>query len=197
MLGRPREFDENGAREVAMQLFWAKGYEATSLSNLLAAMGISKSSFYQTFESKHTLFEQCLNQYRDIIVSSMSKGLANAPTSMAFIRHALVDIANDTNDPLGRRGCLIMNTASEFSQRDSSIARCVEAGIQATRDIFLQAVNAAQADGDISSNTRADILADYIVTVVSGLKNQVKAGSSRKQIMNIAELSVNTLQEMA
>jgi len=197
MLGRPREFDENGAREVAMQLFWAKGYEATSLSNLLAAMGISKSSFYQTFESKHTLFEQCLNQYRDIIVSTMSKGLANAPTSMAFIRHALVDIANDTNDPLGRRGCLIMNTASEFSQRDSSIARCVEAGIQATRDIFLQAVNAAQADGDISSNTRADILADYIVTVVNGLKNQVKAGSSRKQIMNIAELSVNTLQEMA
>ena len=197
MLGRPREFDENGAREVAMQLFWAKGYEATSLSNLLAAMGISKSSFYQTFESKHTLFEQCLNQYRDIIVSTMSKGLANAPTSMAFIRHALVDIANDTNDPLGRRGCLIMNTASEFSQRDSSIARCVEAGIQATRDIFLQAVNAAQADGEISSNTRAEILADYIVTVVSGLKNQVKAGASRKQIMNIAELSVCTLQEMA
>lgn len=197
MLGRPREFDENGAREVAMQLFWAKGYEATSLSNLLAAMGISKSSFYQTFESKHILFEQCLNQYRDIIVSTMSKGLANAPTSMAFIRHALVDIANDTNDPLGRRGCLIMNTASEFSQRDSSIARCVEAGIQATRDIFLQAVNAAQADGDISSNTRAEILADYIVTVVSGLKNQVKAGASRKQIMNIAELSVCTLQEMA
>lgn len=197
MLGRPREFDENGAREVAMQLFWAKGYEATSLSNLLAAMGISKSSFYQTFESKHILFEQCLNQYRDIIVSTMSKGLANAPTSMAFIRHALVDIANDTNDPLGRRGCLIMNTASEFSQRDSSIARCVEAGIQATRDIFLQAVNAAQADGEISSNTRAEILADYIVTVVSGLKNQVKAGASRKQIMNIAELSVCTLQEMA
>ena len=197
MLGRPREFDENGAREVAMQLFWAKGYEATSLSNLLAAMGISKSSFYQTFESKHTLFEQCLNQYRDIIVSSMSKGLANAPTSMAFIRHALVDIANDTNDPLGRRGCLIMNTASEFSQRDSSIARCVEAGIQATKDIFLQAVKAAQADGDISSNTRADILADYLVTVVSGLKSQVKAGASRKQIINIAELSVSTLQEMA
>ena len=197
MLGRPRKFDENGAREVAMQLFWAKGYEATSLSNLLAAMGISKSSFYQTFESKHILFEQCLNQYRDIIVSTMSKGLANAPTSMAFIRHALVDIANDTNDPLGRRGCLIMNTASEFSQRDSSIARCVEAGIQATRDIFLQAVNAAQADGEISSNTRAEILADYIVTVVSGLKNQVKAGASRKQIMNIAELSVCTLQEMA
>ena len=197
MLGRRREFDENGAREVAMQLFWAKGYEATSLSNLLAAMGISKSSFYQTFESKHILFEQCLNQYRDIIVSTMSKGLANAPTSMAFIRHALVDIANDTNDPLGRRGCLIMNTASEFSQRDSSIARCVEAGIQATRDIFLQAVNAAQADGEISSNTRAEILADYIVTVVSGLKNQVKAGASRKQIINIAELSVCTLQEMA
>ena len=127
----------------------------------------------------------------------MSEGLANAPTPMMFIKHALVDVANDTNDPLGRRGCLMMNTASEFSQRDSNIARCVEAGIQATKDIFLQAAKAAQADGDISSNTRADILADYLVTVVSGLKNQVKAGASRKQIINTAEFSVRTLQEMA
>jgi TetR/AcrR family transcriptional repressor of nem operon len=197
MAGRPREFDADGARDIAMHLFWSQGYDATSLSDLLSAMGLSKSSFYQTFESKLSLFEQCLERYREILVDTMTEGLANAPSAIAFINFALVDVANDTNDSLGRRGCLMMNTATEFAQRDPRIARCVEAGIQATRDVFLEAITAAQTAGDISSNTRADILADYLVTVVSGLKTQVKAGASRKQIMSIAELSVSTLQKMA
>ena len=197
MAGRPREFDADGARDIAMHLFWSQGYDATSLSDLLSAMGLSKSSFYQTFESKLSLFEQCLERYREILVDTMTEGLANAPSAIAFINFALVDVANDTNDSLGRRGCLMMNTATEFAQRDPRIARCVEAGIQATRDVFLEAITAAQTAGDISSNTGADILADYLVTVVSGLKTQVKAGASRKQIMSIAELSVSTLQKMA
>ena len=53
MAGRPREFDANGARDIAMHLFWSQGYDATSLSDLLSAMGLSKSSFYQTFESEY------------------------------------------------------------------------------------------------------------------------------------------------
>ena len=176
--------------------FWSQGYDATSLSDLLLAMGLSKSSFYQTFESKLSLFELCLERYREILVGTMSEGLANAPSAMAFISFALVDVANDTHDPLGRRGCLIMNTAAEFAQRDPGIARCVEAGIQATRDVFLKAITAAQAAGDIDSNARTEVLADYLVTIVSGLKTQVKAGASRDQVANIAELSVAALQRM-
>lgn len=196
MAGRPREFDADDARDIAMQLFWSQGYDATSLSDLLLAMGLSKSSFYQTFESKLSLFELCLERYREILVGTMSEGLANAPSAMAFMNFALIDVANDTNDPLGRRGCLIMNTAAEFAQRDPGIARCVEAGIQATRDVFLEAITAAQAAGDIDSNARTEVLADYLVTIVSGLKTQVKAGASRDQVANIAELSVAALQRM-
>ena len=196
MAGRPREFDADGSRDIAMQLFWSQGYDATSLSDLLTAMGLSKSSFYQTFESKLSLFELCLERYREILVGTMSEGLANAPSAMAFINFALVDVANDTNDPLGRRGCLLMNTAAEFAQIDRGIARCVEAGIQATRDVFLEAITVAQAAGDIDSNARTEVLADYLVTIVSGLKTQVKAGASRDQVANIAELSVAALQRM-
>tara|TARA_B110000495_G_scaffold132796_1_gene116031 strand:+ start:286 stop:879 length:594 start_codon:yes stop_codon:yes gene_type:complete len=196
MAGRPREFDADGARDIAMQLFWSQGYDATSLSDLLTAMGLSKSSFYQTFESKLSLFELCLERYKEILVGAMSKGLANAPSAMAFINFALVDVANDTNDPLGRRGCLLMNTAAEFAQIDRGIARCVEAGIQATRDVFLEAITAAQAAGDIDSNARTEVVADYLVTIVSGLKTQVKAGASRDQVANVAELSVAALQRM-
>ena len=196
MAGRPREFDADDARDIAMRLFWSQGYDATSLNDLLSAMGLSKSSFYQTFESKLSLFESCLNRYREMLVGTMTAGLANAPSAIEFINFAIVDVANDTSDPLGRRGCLMMNTATEFAQRDPGIARCVEAGIQATRDVFLEAITAAQAAGDIDSTARTEVLADYLVTIVSGLKTQVKAGASHDRIADIAKLTVVALQRM-
>ena len=196
MAGRPREFDVESARDQAMQLFWTQGYDATSLSDLLLTMGLSKSSFYQTFESKHALFEQCLVRYGEILVSAMREGLATAPNAIAFIAGALTDIAKETRDPLGRRGCLMVNTAAEFAQSDPQIARCVKAGMAASREVFTEAVTAAQVDGHIDAKAKPEDLADYLVTTVIGLKTQVKAGASSKQIVNIAQLSVSALQRM-
>lgn len=196
MAGRPREFDTALARDAAMQLFWSQGYEATSLSQLLSTMGLSKSSFYQTFESKRALFEQCLTRYEDILVSTMRAGLADAPNSLAFIAAALTDIATETRDPLGRRGCLMANTAAEFAQNDPQLARCVKAGFAASRDVFADAIVSAQADGSIRSKASPQTLADYLVTTVMGLKTQVKAGASAKQIENIAQVAVTALKAM-
>ncbi|MFT5211032.1 MAG: AcrR family transcriptional regulator [Flavobacterium sp.] len=196
MAGRPRQFDEEAARELAMQLFWTQGYEATSLSDLLSAMGLSKSSFYQTFESKHALFEQSLVRYSAMLIGAMREGLAGAPNAMAFIHAALSDIAKETLDPRRRRGCLIMNTAAEFAQSDPGIARCVKAGMDASREVFIEAVTSAQFEGDITKSAKPQVLADYLVTTVIGLKTQVKAGAGSKQIRNIAEVSVMALQKM-
>ena len=196
MAGRPREFDVAAARDAAMQLFWSQGYEATSLSQLLSTMGLSKSSFYQTFESKHALFEQCLVQYGEILISTMREGLANAPSSLIFIRGALMDISKETRDPLGRRGCLMANTAAEFGQSNPQLARCVKTGFTASREVFAEAVSAAQVDGSIQSKASPRALADYLVTTVMGLKTQVKAGASSKQIETIAKLSVAALEAM-
>ncbi|MFT4861892.1 MAG: TetR/AcrR family transcriptional repressor of nem operon [Pseudohongiellaceae bacterium] len=196
MAGRPREFDEKEARDAAMQLFWTRGYEATSLSDLLLAMGVSKSTFYQTFESKHALFENCLVRYGEILITAMREGLSTAPKAIDFIRSALTDIAKETRDPAGRRGCLMANTAAEFAQSDPQIARCVKAGMEASREVFIEAIVAAQADGDISADAIPKVLADYLVTSYIGLKTQVKAGASANQIRNIAELFVAALQRL-
>lgn len=196
MAGRPREFDVVIARDAAMQLFWSQGYEGTSLSELLLAMDLSKSSFYQTFESKQVLFEQCLVRYSDILSGTMREGLAGAPSPVAFIRAALADISKETRDPMGRRGCLMMNTAAEFAQSDPGIARCVKAGMKATQEVFFDAVTAAQANGSLHSKASPQVLADYLVTTVIGLKTQVKAGASSKQVKNIAQLSVAALEAM-
>ena len=196
MAGRPRGFDVDGARDVAMHLFWTQGFEATSLSELISVMELSKSSFYQTFKSKHALFEQCLERYREVIVDGMSEGLSEAPSAIEFIHAALTQVADETAGPMRRRGCLLMNTAAEFAQRDPNIARSVKVGVRAMLEVFTRAIVAAQVAGDIDSKARPAALADYLVTNIIGLKTQVKAGASRQQIVTIAELSFTALPRM-
>jgi len=77
--GRPVEFDRNVALEEAMQLFWSRGYEATSLPELLERMGIARSSFYQSFGSKQDLFLEAVERYRDHLVAGLRASLADDP----------------------------------------------------------------------------------------------------------------------
>ena len=193
MAGRPREFDEMAATDDAMQLFWSRGFEATSLQDLIDHMDLSKSSFYQTFGSKHDLFQRCLVRYQEIIVSEMRQYLARSESGAAFIRDALAQVADETRGPLSRRGCLLMNTAAEFAQRDPSIAARVASGTRALCRVFREAVVRAQEEGNLSETWDPDALAHYLVTTVSGLKTMVKAGASRRTVLETADIALAVL----
>jgi TetR/AcrR family transcriptional repressor of nem operon len=92
--GRPLEFDPSLALQRAMELFWCRGYEATSLQDLLTAMDISKSSFYQAYGSKHEIFERCLQLFRERHVRQMSMALEQSPSGKAFLRGMLRSVAS-------------------------------------------------------------------------------------------------------
>jgi TetR/AcrR family transcriptional repressor of nem operon len=149
-IGRPAEFDRDKVLDAAMQLFWRKGYEATSLTDLIKAMGLSKSSLYQAFGSKHDLFESCITRYKDMLVADMQTALNNASSARRFIEQAFYAVADETRSNLTRRGCLVMNTASEFAQRDPAVARRVAASTRAFSRVFATAVRQAQLDREIA-----------------------------------------------
>jgi len=86
-LGRPLEFDPDKAIDSAMEVFWCKGYEATSMTDLLNAMDLSKSSLYHTFGSKQRLFERCLTQYADMLSTNMEKELNASRSGRSFIEN--------------------------------------------------------------------------------------------------------------
>lgn len=191
--GRPLQFDPDTALDRAMQLFWRKGYESTSLDNLLTTMDISKSSFYQAFKSKRNIFESSIRHYRTMLFGNLQSQLEQAASGKEFIETLLYDVASETSGPEARRGCLLMNTASEFSQTDPKIAGLVADSLDKIATIFEQAISQAQQEGDISKNKDARSLAIYLVSCMSGLKNMVKAGADRETIKRIVKVSITAL----
>jgi len=176
--GRPLEFDPHLALQKAMELFWCRGYEATSLQELLTTMDISKSSFYQAFGSKHELFECCLKAFRERQVRRMTTALAQAPSGKTFLHP---------------KGCLIMNTATEFSGRDAVVADLVGEGARQFAGVFQSAIERAQTDGEIAAEKDARVLARYVVSTISGLKTMAKAGMPAAAIEEVAEVALSAL----
>lgn len=191
--GRPLEFNPDEAIDRALEVFWSKGYEATSLSDLLAVMEIAKSSFYQAFGSKHELFEVCLVRFRERQVARMRAALDGAASARCFIRSMLAAIVADAASMETPKGCLIMNTATEFAGRDAAVARLVSHATSDFADVFAAAVRRAQHEGDISPEKDAEALARYIVSTISGLKTMVKAGFSPKAVDEVAEVAMGAL----
>lgn len=185
MIGRPLEFDPDSALEAAMQLFWAQGYEHTSLQNLLNAMNLSKSSLYQAFGSKQQLFRLCISRYTDALTGLLREWLAGAPTGRRFIEAFLNSVLGDLEGDAQRRGCLVMNTAIEFAQTEADIARDVAVSIERFRGVLQAAVERAQREGEIAPERDARQLANYLVSSMSGLKNQAKAGADAETLKGI------------
>src|SRR5574337_1521230 len=145
--GRPLEFDPELALDAAMTVFWQQGFEATSLADLLQAMGLSKSSFYNAFGSKQQLFEACLERFRGRQVGRMREGLSSAASPLDFVRGMLLTNAAEARQNGPRRGCLIMNTATEFAGRDAAVAASVSVAARDFAGMFKTAVVMAQQIG--------------------------------------------------
>lgn len=191
--GRPLEFDPDAAVLAAMHLFWRKGYENTSLQDLLDVMRISKSSLYQAFGNKQALFERCMTRYGDLMVGQLHDALTSAPSGLAFIRQFLESVLDEARGECEARGCLVLNTANEFARRDPAIAEAVAQGLGRFHSVLLAAVRRAQLEGDIAPDRDAIMLANYLVSSMSGLKTLSKAGADEASLRGTIGLVLKTL----
>ena len=193
-VGRPLTYDREDALDEAMALFWQHGFEATSLHDLMAVMHLSKSSFYQGFGNKHDLFVQCLDRYRTQTTAMLLERLELADSGYAFLADTLEWAIEEAFGGVDPRGCLIMNTATEFAQRDQRIAQAVSDGLETYRMIFEAAAVRGQEEGSIRTDKEAAVLASYLVTTMSGLRTMVKAGTTRASLTAMIAISLDALE---
>ncbi|MEH6467843.1 MAG: TetR/AcrR family transcriptional regulator [Porticoccus sp.] len=191
--GRPREFDIDRALEAATQQFWASGYEATSLQDLLKIMRLSKSSLYQTFGNKHELFVSCIDRYQQTIVNVLSEQLANSISVERFLHDFLDGVISEAKNRGTRKGCFLVNTANELSQRDAIISRAVSVGTGNLAEVFRQAIEQGKQQKELDSALPTENLVDYLMTSVSGLRTMVKVGADVASLQPVVQLIMQTL----
>lgn len=179
--GRPLQYDPDEALERATQTFWALGYEATSMQTLLGAMGLSKSSLYQRFGDKAQLFERCLRHYCAEQSREMLRRLNAAESPLGFISDTFNMVVDDPEACRARWGCLLMNTATELGASDPALSEALHEGLARFRGVFQTAVERAQAAGEIPAERDPQVLAQYLVSSMSGLKTMAKAGVAPEQ----------------
>jgi TetR/AcrR family transcriptional regulator, transcriptional repressor for nem operon len=182
---RPVEFDKREVLEKAMDVFWEKGFEAASLQDLTDSMGLSKSSFYNTFDSKHQLFSEALSLYNSCMTDPLSRAVENSTSGLDFIRSLFDQIVELSGTSLGNKGCFLMNTATEFAQQDPEIAKVVDSGFGRFERILLKAIIKAQEKGEIAREKDPQTLACYLVCSMSGLKTMVRAGIKPSKLRHI------------
>jgi TetR/AcrR family transcriptional repressor of nem operon len=187
-VGRPRKFCEEQALESAMELFWEKGYEATSLADLMAATGLHKGSIYQAFGDKHNLFILALKQYMNETFRELRKAAEQADSAIDAIKLALFQIIKMAlSREECKRGCLAMNTVVEKAPHDPEIRKVLEAMYMQRVKFITGKVKEAQREGDLRSDWPPERITALIQTTVAGLAAMMKGPVSQEQARRIVE----------
>lgn len=193
-MGRPLKYLPDEALEAAMQVFWLHGYEATSLQDLLKAMGLSKSSLYQGFGGKKELFLQCIQLYCQQRGDRWRSLLQKAGSGYKFIETLLVTAGQEGEINQVRRGCLLMNTATELAHKDPEVGGRIGAAFDGLRSLLKGAVISAQNDGDIPTDKDPDVLASYLLTCLGGIKTVVKGGMGPAEARTVVQVMMAALK---
>jgi TetR/AcrR family transcriptional regulator, transcriptional repressor for nem operon len=186
--GRPQQYEFAKVFESALQLFWSKGYESTSLEDLLKATGLSRSSFYQAFVSKRDLYLKCLDAYDDHSVAVMKSDLDRAESGREFLEGGFVALCGDSDLTCNARGCMMMNAANEFAKRDEEIGVLVKRNTERICGVLTEAVERARSEGDLKSTESPEVLADYLFIAHSGMIAMMKTDIDRERIKRVSDI---------
>ncbi|WP_275561483.1 TetR/AcrR family transcriptional regulator [Streptomyces sp. 5-6(2022)] len=196
-MARPRMFDEERALDAAMHTFWEKGYEATSTQDLCEATGLGRSSIYNTFKSKHDLFQRALAHYIDTMTTAQLAVLEDTRHSAAERIRALfaMVIDGETEHRAGGRslGCLTVNTTVELAARDSQAAGMLERDTARRLTVLRAVIEEGRRDGSITSRRDAGALARFINAAIGGMRISSQGGADRTTLESIAEVSLDAL----
>jgi TetR/AcrR family transcriptional repressor of nem operon len=193
MAGRPSIFDEEKVLDKATELFWTRGYEATSLDDLLAVMGMGKSSFYHAFGSKKELFEKVMDRFVNDTVHRLMIDLPVHPRPMERIREFFREIA-EGGWGVHKKGCFMGNTVVALTNTDRALGVRAVRRLERMEALFCQYIEAAQRSGELKSREDPAILARYLLTMWNGLNITRRVHPDQAALGPLIELQLQVLK---
>ncbi|MFE4259338.1 TetR/AcrR family transcriptional regulator [Streptomyces sp. NPDC056883] len=186
--GRPRSFDRDEALDKAMFAFWERGYEATSISDLTASLGISAPSLYAAFGDKRKLFDEVVVVYGGRYGDFAAVALAEEPTARAAVGRVLHEAAEVYTDPAHPPGCMVISAA--VNTTSDEVAQALRLRREANLVAFESRIRADVAAGVLPAGTDTWALARYAGAVLQGMSQQSRDGAGREELEAVAELAM-------
>ncbi len=189
-IARPKAFDREKAQLLALRLFWRKGYAATSIEDIVEALHLSRSSLYDTFGDKRTLFLNALRLYSKSVLSRVERTLQEAPSALAGIRTIFDEMTTGVGTESGTMGCFMVNSVAELVPYDPDVSEIAAAYTNNFQRLLIESLS----QGAPSTKQSPEQLAAYVFNVIQGMRILIKSGATREQIEAISAITLNSLQ---
>lgn len=194
-MARSKAFNEDRALDAAVDCFWLRGYEGTSVRDLTEAMGIGGPSLYNAYGDKRELFGRALQRYAE---RSMRERIARLEASRqpkeaiaAFVGEI---VERSLKDP-ERKGCLLVNAALDVAPHDADVGRMVSGYLDEIRGFFRRSIEAARKAGQVPRRTDAEAVSGHLLGVVTGIRVLARTGANRKLLESVARPALQLLED--
>ena len=188
--GSPREFDRDEGLRRAMRIFWKLGYEATSMADLRAGLGVTQASLYAAYGNKEALFREAVELYQRTDGDTTVRALSQ-PGSAKDAIQAMLQGAVETFSAKGAPGgCLIVLGATNCTAENRAVQQYLASLRQATLERIARRLKLAQKEGELPKSVSVRNLAGYYATVLHGLSLPARDGASREELTSIVSLAM-------
>lgn len=192
-MARTKDFDENEVLKKAVDIFWLKGYSATSMQDLVDGLGISRSSLYDTYGDKHTLFMKALESYQSVnsekFACVINSGKPAKETVKSLLEFVIGGLLNDKS----QKGCFMVNAEVEVALHDKQVSEVIQKNDQQVEEAFYTVIQNGQQNGEIANNKDARALARFMFNTVKGIQVTAKSTCDRAVFDDIINTAVMVL----
>lgn len=193
LMPKTKQFDEHEVLNKAKDLFHKKGYNGTSMDELVQATGLSRSSIYDTFGDKYSFYIRTLEFYKKQARSDMEKALEKISSPRKKIEYFLDLTVKDITNDLNRKGCFMVNATTELAGADTKIADIACVNMQEMEEKFYTWIKEGQAAGEISKTHTARSLARHLYNTLTGLRVTGKTNPDKTLLKDIVKTSLSVL----
>ncbi|MDX4954556.1 TetR/AcrR family transcriptional regulator [Delftia acidovorans] len=183
MAGRPREFDRDQALERAMLAFWRRGYEGTSMADLVQALGIASARIYAAFGSKQDLFREAVQRYEAGDGGFADRAMAQEPRVRDALARVLRDAVATYTDDAHPLGCMVVTAATNCAEENEAVAAWLAEHRRLRTQSLIDRLQRALDEGELRAGTDVQALGDFYATQLHGISVQARDGVPRERLL--------------
>ena len=177
-----------------MRLFWRKGYAATSIDNLSETLRLSRSSLYDTFGDKRTLFLEALNFYSERVLAATAQTLKESSSPISGIQKVFDDLVAGAGSEAGKLGCFMVNSVAELVPYDPDVTEIAMIYADSLQQLLTTILTQAKSQNMLTKKQTPEQLAAYVFNMIQGIRILIKSGANREQVQAISAITLQSLQ---